>query len=345
MFVKRMTRRLGLAVTALALVVTGGCGSDEDQPSAGGDKPATPEKVTFLTGLGVQGREAYVYVAMEKGYFKDAGLEVEVKPGTGTVGNLKLLQGGQADYAVLDITGALIEYGKGTFKDFTVVSAIQQRNLACLMALEGSNVAGPKDLEGKKIAYIPGGIVRTLFETYASLAGIDATKVTWVNMQPQAMPAGLAAGTIDVATQFVVGKPFVENVGKPRKAVVMPYSDYLVDLYGNGVAVTKNTLKNKSDQVKRFNDALLKGLAYAVDNPKEAGKIYAKYQKQQPEPVAVAEMTLMAPYVKSSATGAPVGALDAKRVARNIAILQGANAIPNSFQPEELVAFDYVASS
>jgi NitT/TauT family transport system substrate-binding protein len=339
-----MTRRLGVAVTALAMVVTAGCGSDDEKPSAEG-KPAAPEKVTFLTGVGIQGRESYVYVAMEKGYFKDAGLEVEVKPGSGTVANLKLLQAGQADYAVLDITGAIIEYGKGTFKDFTVVSAIQQRNLACLMALQGGPVSGPKDLENKKIAYIPGGVVRTLFETYASLAGVDASKVTWVNMPPQAMPAALAAGKIDVATQFVVGKPFVENVAKPRKAVVMPYSDYLVDLYGNGVGVTKTTLKDKSDQVKRFNEALLKGLAYAVDNPKEAGQIYAKYQKQQPAVVAGLEMALMAPYVKSSATGAPVGALDPKRVARNIAILQGAKAIPNSFQPEELIAFDYVASS
>ncbi|HYN93339.1 MAG TPA: ABC transporter substrate-binding protein [Pilimelia sp.] len=339
-----MTRWLGGTAAALTLVLAGGCGADED-PATGTEAPATPEKVTFLTGLNVQGREAYVYVAMEKGYFKEAGLEVEVKPGLGTNQNLKLLQGGQVDYAVVDITGALMEYGKGAFKDFTIVSAIQQRNLACLMALEGDGVTGPKDLEGKKIAYIPGGVVRTLFDTYANLAGVDAKKVQWVNMPAPQMPQALAAGRIDVATQFVVGKPFVENVAKPRKAVMIPYSDYLVDLYGNGVAVTKKTLKDDGDQVKRFNDALLKGLAYAVDNPKEAAKIYAKFQKLQPEPVAAAEMTLMAPYVKSSATGTRVGGLDAKRMARNIAILQGAGAIPTSFSPEDVVSFDHLPST
>lgn len=341
---KRTTRRLGCVAAALALALTGACGSDEDKPAVNGE-PAAPEKVTYLTGLGVQGREAYVYVAMEKGYFKDAGLEVEVKPGLGTNQNLKLLQSGQADFAVLDITGAFLEYGKGAFKDFVIVSALQQRNLACLIALEGEGVTSPKDLAGKKIAYIPGGVVRTLFETYASLAGVDPGSVQWVNMPPQQMPQALAAGSIDVATQFVVGKPFVENVAKPRKAVMLPYSDYLVDLYGNGVAVTKNTLKEDPDKVKRFNDAILKGLAYAVDNPKEAGKIYAKYQKAQPEPVAALEMTLMAPYVKSDASGGGVGALDPKRVARNIAILQGAGAIPNAFQPDEVVSFDYLPSS
>jgi NitT/TauT family transport system substrate-binding protein len=163
-------------------------------------------------------------------------------------------------------------------------------------------------------------------------------------MPPQQMPAGLASKKIDVATQFVVGKGFVESVGK-RKAVVLPYSDYLVDLYGNGVAVTNKTAKDDPDRVRRFNEAILKGLAYAVDNPQEAGTIYAKYQKAQPAPAAGGEMALMAPYVKSSASGGQVGALDQSRVARNIAILQGAGTIPTSFGPEEVVSFDYLPKS
>jgi NitT/TauT family transport system substrate-binding protein len=345
MFVKTILRRLGIGVTALALVAAGGCGSDDGDGGGGGDDAASIEKVTYLTGVGIQGREAYVYVAQEKGYFREAGFEVDVKPGSGTVANLKLLEGEQADFAVLDITGALIEYGKGTFKDFTIISAIQQRNLACLMALEGSGVASPKDLEGKKIAYIPGGVVRTLFDTYANLAGFDPKTVTWVTMPPQQMPAGLASKKIDVATQFVVGKGFVESVAKGRKAVVLPYSDYLVDLYGNGVAVTNKTAKDDPDRVRRFNEALLKGLAYAVDNPQEAGTIYAKYQKAQPPKAAGGEMALMAPYVKSDASGGQVGALDQSRVARNIAILQGAGTIPTSFRPDEVVSFDYLPKS
>jgi NitT/TauT family transport system substrate-binding protein len=346
MFVKTILRRLGIGVSVLALVAAGGCGSDDDGGGdGGGGDAAALEKITWVTGVGIQGREAYAYVAQEKGYFREAGFEVDVQPGRGTVENLKLLQGGQADFAVLDITGALIEYGKGTFKDFTIVSAIQQRNLACLMALEGSGVASPKDLEGKKIAYIPGGVVRTLFDTYASLAGFNPKTVTWVTMPAPQMPAGLASKKIDVATQFVVGKGFVESVAKGKKAVVLPYSDYLVDLYGNGVAVTNKAAKDDPDRVRRFNEAILKGLAYAVDNPQEAGTIYAKYQKAQPARAAGGEMALMAPYVKSSASGGQVGALDQSRVARNIAILQGAGTIPTSFRPEEVVSFDYLPKS
>jgi NitT/TauT family transport system substrate-binding protein len=341
--VRIFTRPLGIAAAAIALVVASGCSGSEADDSDSGAQPGATTKVSYVTGLNIQGREAYVYVAQEKGYFKEAGLEVDVKPGVGTEANLKLLQSGQADFAVLDITAALIDYGKGAFKDFTIINALQQSNLACLMALEGEGITTPKDLEGKKIAYIPGGVVRVLFETYAKLAGVNASTVTWVNMPAQQIPAGLAAGSIDVATQFVVGKPQIEAVAKGKKAVVFPYSNYLTDLYGNGVGVTKKTAQEKPDLVKKFNDALLKGLAYAIDHPDEAGQIYAKYQKLQPPPVAAAEVTLLKPYVQVG--GAPIGALNRERVARNIAILQGAGTIPGAVNADDLFSFDLAPKS
>ncbi len=331
----RRLRLLGVVAVLLAMVVTTSCGSDQ------GERVGAPptEKVSFLTGVAVQGRESYVYVAIEKGFFQTAGFEVEVRPGNGTVQNLKLLQGGQVDFAVVDITGALIEYGKKVFTDFQVVSALQQRNLACLMALSDSGIAGPKDLAGKKIAYIPGGIVKTLFPTYASRAGVDTSTVQWVALPAQQMGPGLAVGRVDAATQFVVGVPAVEAAVQGREAVVMPYSDILPDLYGNGLAVTTQALKDDPDRVQRFNDAALKGLRYAIEHPAEAGTIYAKYQKLQPLPVATAEIKLMAPYVRPR-PGATIGALDPEQVKRNIAVLKQAGAIKTNFKPDDVIAFD-----
>ena len=126
---------------------------------------------------------------------------------------------------------------------------------------------------------------------------------------------------------------------------MLPYTDYLTDLYGVGLGVTKKAKSENPDRVRRFNDALLKGLRDAIENPAEAGKVYAKYQKIQPEPVAAAENQLLVPYVKSASTGVAVGALDAQRVARNISILQGAGVIPAAFAPEEVVSFDLLPKS
>jgi NitT/TauT family transport system substrate-binding protein len=334
---RRLTRVLALAALASALVVTG-CGDSEDSQK---DGTAAKEKVTYLTGFGTFGREAYAWVAKEKGYFAEAGLDVDIKPGSGTGENLKQIIAGQAQFAVIDLTGALLQYGKGVAKDFTAVAAIHQRTLTAIITLEGKNITSPKDLEGKTIADAPGSVVNLLFPTYAKLAGVDAAKVNWVTAQPPQLPTTLANGSVDAIGQFVVGKPTIEFVAK-KKAVVLPFSDHLSDLYGNSVVTQSKLAKEKPELVRRFSSALLKGLQFAIDNPKEAGQILAKYQQATKPEGAAAELELMAAYVRSSGAGVPVGALDSQRVARCIALLQGAGAIPPGVTPEQVVNFDLV---
>lgn len=326
---------LSKAAVAVAVALTlaiAGCGGGD----ADAGKPAA-EKVTYLTGAGVQGREAYVYVAIEKGYFAAAGFDVEVRPGNGTNQNLQLLQSGQADFAVVDITAALIEYGRGTFTGFTVVSALHQRNLSCIAAVAGKGVAQPRDLAGKRIGYLPGGVVKALFDAYAGRAGVDAKSIEWVNMPAQQMAQNLAAGTVDAATQLVVGAPAIEAAAKGKKVVVLPLSDHLPDLYGNGIAVGRAAATDQPDRVRRFNEAVLKGLADAIADPAEAGRIYAKYQKIQPPAVAEAEVRLMVPYATG---GAALGALDEARMTRNVELVHGAGAMPKVVEPADVVSFD-----
>jgi len=107
------------------------------------------------------------------------------------------------------------------------------------------------------------------------------------------------------------------------------------------ITSSDNATKNP-DKVKSFTTALLKGLSDSIDNPAEAGRIMQKYvQTANPDGVA-AELTLMAPFVRSSAAGIPVGALDSERVARSIAILQGSGQIAAGLKAEQVVDFNLV---
>ena len=329
----RLIRAAGVAAMVLVLAATG-CGS-----GGGKSKAAAVDKLNYLTSFGTFGREAYVWVGVEKGYFKDAGIELAIKPGTGTGDNLKLIASGQADFSPCDFTGTLIQIGKDKLP-VTAIAAIHQRSLAGIMTLESTGIATPKDLEGKSIGDPAGSTNGLMFPAYAKLAGIDAGKVKWVNIPPPQLPTVLAAGSVDAIGQFVVGRPTIEKAANGRKAVVLPYSDYLTDLYGNAVVTSTKIAKDKPDLVKRFRDALLKALEYSVDHPDEAAAILVKNQPTQDAKVASAELQLMAAFVRSAGSGAAVGALDSQRVARSIAILQGANAIPPGMTPEQVVSFD-----
>ncbi|TDC01527.1 hypothetical protein E1091_02700 [Micromonospora fluostatini] len=336
---RRLTRTVAAATlaTALALVTACSSGSDDAEQSAGGNGGSL-EKVTYLTSFGNFGRDAYAWVAKDKGFFKEAGFDVEIQPGLGTNGVIQAVVSGKAHFGPIDLTGGLLQVGNGQAKDFTVIAAIHQRTMAGIATLEGNGIATPKDLEGKKLADAPGSVVRNLFPTYARMAGIDASKVQWVNGDPQSLIGTLSSGSVDGIGQFVVGQPTIETVSK-KKAVMLPYSNVMQDLYGNALITSSKLAKENPEMVKRFSAALLKGLEYALAHPQEAGDILKKNVEASVPAAAAAELSLMAGYVRSNNTGTALGTLDNGRVAKSIAILQGAGALDQNITPDQIIDF------
>ncbi|ROT32043.1 ABC transporter substrate-binding protein [Micromonospora sp. HM5-17] len=329
----KFARTFGVAALATTLLL-GAAGCSDSSDDGGDGKTASLEKITYLTSFGNFGRDAYAWVAKEKGYFKEAGFDVDIKPGNATSENLKMISTGQAMFSPLDLTGILLAKGQGQGQDIVAVAGIQQRTMTAIMSLEGNGITRPADLEGKTLADSPSSVVRNLFPTYAKLAGIDASKVKWVNGTPQTLIGTLAGGGVDAIGQFVVGRPTVEAAAKGRKAVVLPYSDIMKDLYGNVLVTSRKLATEKPEMVKRFVAALIKGLEYSIANPKEAGEILHKNVPAAAAEPAAAELELMAAYVSSDIG---VGAIDMARVARSIALLQAAGSVPAGLTPEQVV--------
>lgn len=329
-------RRSAVAVVAvLALALASGCNDSK----AGQNGDAELEKVSYLTSFNLFGREAYAYVALEKGYFKDAGFDVTINPGSGTVDVLKLVAGGQADYGIGDFTATAITLAKQKLP-VTTVGMIHQRSLAAIVALQGGKINKPEDLIDKKIGDQPGSTNTVMFPVYAKAAGIPADRTKFVPSPPPALPQLLAAGTVDGIGQFVVGVPTVEKADKEkkRKAVVLPYGQKLPDLYGNAIITRTDLAKEHPDQVKRFTGALLKGLQDTIDDPEGAAKILKKHVPKTDVEVATAELQLMKPYVKPDGFTGPLGAVDEARVQRVINLLVDAKQMSaDAMKPADLV--------
>ncbi|MFI6094553.1 ABC transporter substrate-binding protein [Lentzea sp. NPDC051213] len=322
---------VSVVLLAIMLAVTG-CGGSPQTSEAKRDK------VSYLTSFNTFGRDAYAYVAQEKGFFAEAGIDVTITPGTGSVDVLKLVAGGRADFGVADFTATAITAAKEKLP-VTTIAAIQQRSLAAIVALEGSGITKPADLAGKKIGDQPGSTNQVMFPVYAKAAGLDPAQVQFVPSAPPALPQLLAAGQVDGIGQFVVGKPLIEAAAKGKKVVVLPYGDLVPDLYGNALVTSKDTAAQKPELVQRFTGALLRGLTYSVEHPDELGQILKKYQPTQDAAVASAEVTLMAPYVKPAGFSGPVGELTEARVEKIIRTLVEAGAIPDGLRPADIASF------
>jgi NitT/TauT family transport system substrate-binding protein len=331
---RRLRAALVLVFAMTLAVATAGCTDDDDKGSGGGG----PDKVTYLTAFGAVGRDAFAWVAQEKGFFREAGFDVKIELGSGTDPNLKAITAGQAQFGSLDMTGVMIQAGKGTFTGVRAIATVHQQTLVSIITLEGSGVNVPADLVGKKLGAATATVNQLLFPAYARLAGFDGTKVTWVNTQPAQVPALLASGQVSAVSTFLISRGGIEKAAGGKKALVLPYSDYLRDLFGNAIITTAEISDKKPDLARRFRDVMLKALRYTIDHPEEAAEIMHKAQPAADTGAAISEIKLMTPYVTSGA--GTFGALDEQRAARAIAILQGAGLIPPGLTPDQVVDFD-----
>lgn len=327
-------RRRTLALAAVAPLLGAAAGCSGSSESAGN----STTKITYITAFGTFGRDAFAWLALDKGWLEQAGFDVTIKPGAAIGENLKLLTSGQAQYCAGDLTGATIDLGSGSYQDVRAFTAIHQRTLVSIISLKGSGITAPKDLDGKTIAQASGSVNKLLFPAYAKLTGIDNSSVKWEDTSPTQLSGLLAAGKVDALSTFLISQKTVEAVAK-KPAVVLPYSDYLTDLYGNAFFTTKQRIAQNPGQVKKFRDVMLRALQYSLKHPQEAAEAMHKYEPAADVSGAVSEINLMAPYVSSASSGTAVGALDSDRIARTIALLQNASLIKSGVQPDDIVDF------
>lgn len=313
-----LTRRIVLVVcvsASLAGVLAAG----------GSSSPARQqlETIKYATSFGNFGRDSFVYVAIEKGYFRDAGFDVQVVPGLGS-DDARLLAAGQVDYAGAETTGDIVGRVQGKFP-VTIVAVTSQATQAAIATLAESGIRAPKDLEGKTLADLPASIVVRLFPFYAKRAGIDPSKVNIVPGTPQTLPSLLATGRVNAIGQFTVGVPTLVKAAGGRPVRTFKYSQYLKGLLGNAIVTTDDRVKNKPDEVRRFTKAVLKGLNYAIHNPGESGYIMQKYVPIA-DPVAAAnELRILKFFVENKCTRKyGIGYIDVAKVKSTASIVRNA---------------------
>jgi NitT/TauT family transport system substrate-binding protein len=325
---QRTTRALVLAALVLTTLVS----ATVAQPRA------AATTINYATSFGNFGRDAYVYVAIDRGYFQQADLDVKVTPGTGSVDNIKLVAAGRLDYSPVDI-GALVVTKANEGLPVKVVSVVHQNTMSALFTLDESGIAQPKDLEGRTFADSPASTVRVLFPLYAKKAGIDTSKVRIRDAAPPALPALLASKQVDAIGQFSVGLPLVSTAAGGKKIRSFKYSKVLPGLLGIGVIASEDKIRTKPAEVRAFTRALLRGLQWAIDNPGAAGNILKKYNPLADPVVAAKELQIMKFFVENKLTrmkGNGLGYIDLGKMASTISVIRNGFAIAKPLPATDL---------
>ena len=300
---------------------------------------AQAEEVNFITDFGFNGRHAYYYVALDKGYYADEGLEVNILRGQGSVDAIKKVASGAAKLGFAD-AGSLVLARGNDGVPVKLVAVVYASPPHGLYALAGSGIESPADLEGKTVADTAASAIRLLFPVYAKAAGIDPDKVEWVAAESASLPSLLANGRVDAIGQFIVGEPLLAAAAAPKELTRLAYKDVGLDYYGNGLIATEETIANEPELVKAFVRATTKGMADAFADPAEAAAILAKYQKQialevgEGETEAVAEL--------AAVPGKKLGEIDPERIASTVSVVSDNFSLNNPVAPDDLYAPGFV---
>jgi NitT/TauT family transport system substrate-binding protein len=300
---------------------------------AGTVAAAAQDKVGVITDAGFLGRHAYYFVAIEKGFYKEANLDVNVLRGQGSAEAIKQVGAGNVTFGFADSGSAVLARANDNVP-VRVVAIVYAKPPHAIYALKTSGIAKPKDLEGRQIANPAGGAIPKMFPAYAKVAGIDESKVKWVVASSESLPGLLALGRVDAVGQFTVGEPRMKKDAENKELVELTFGDAGLDFYSNGLIASEATIKDKPDLVQRFVTATIKGLKYALDNPKEAAEIMKKFHRELDAELGAAEMVK----VRELAVlpNANLGAIDAKRAESTIALVGTAFTLKNPVKVEDV---------
>src|SRR5215210_739482 len=299
------------------------------------------DKVIFVTDFGYNGRHAYYFVALEKGYYARENLEVNIVRGQGSADAVKQVAAGTAQLGFADTAAVILGRGNDQIPA-KLVAIVYAKPPHAIFVLKDSGIAKPKDLEGKKIADTAFSAVPKLFDAYAKAAKIDGSKVTWMVASSDTLPGMLTTGRADGIGQFTVGEPLLSKSAAPKQVVALSYADAGLNLYGNGIIASDSLIKSNPDLVRRFVRATMDGLRDSIANPQQAGEIMNKHHRQVDVDIAVGETKIVAGLTDQP--GLPLGTLTAGQIKNELDIVGAAYQLKNPVTPEDLFAPGFVSN-
>ena len=278
-----------IALTISTLLATSlfvGCGKKEVNDN-------NLEKVTVILDWTPNTNHTGIYVAKDKGYYEELGLNVEiVQPSEGS--SLQLLAAKKGDFAISyqeDLTYARTSDNPLPVK---AIAAIIQHNTSGFASPKEKGIETIKDFEGKTYGGYGGASEEAILKAVMEKNGVDPSKITSVIVGDEDFFAS-TKNNIDIEWTFEGWT----NIEAKLKGVELNYIpirelDKDLDYYTPIIAVSEDTIANKKDMTKKFMEATTKGYEYAIENPEESAKILVKMVPEIGEELAIESQKYLA---------------------------------------------------
>jgi NitT/TauT family transport system substrate-binding protein len=254
-----MNRLRSLALAALALLVL-------VPPGTAG----AMDKVTLRLDWVIGSEHAPIFLARDKGFFREEGIDVTLLAGEGSTVVVKLVGNKTNDFGYATADQVLMAHAKGLPIKTTAV--VLQNTPACIIFPKDKPIRKLEDLYGKRLGTQIKSVVDKQWEAVARIHGIDRKKITEIPSD-RAVAQSMSAGKLDAAVAFFFNDGLLlEAKGQPTGWLL--FSDLGLKVYSTSLVVHEDTIKEKPDLVRRFTRAFMRGWAHSKERPDEALQIF-----------------------------------------------------------------------
>ena len=262
-----------LLLTILTLIILSACAPNQAK---------TPElqPMTFMAGFKPQANLPFVgaYVAKEKGYFTDEGLDVTIEHSAGGGEHLQLLAAGEVQVTTQD-AAVLLKRRADPGLPLVSLALIGQKGQQAFVAMADSGIDTPKDWEGRTVGF-KGTPPPDLFAIMEA-AGVDQNKVELVNVGFD--PRVFTEGQVDVYPVFKSNEPDTIR-GWGYELNMWDAADYGVPTLGLTYVTTEEMIEQNPELLQKFMNGVMRGIAFAQENPEEAVEIVMIYAGEEADP-------------------------------------------------------------
>jgi len=250
--------------------------------------PASAQtKVTFLLNVPPAGYNAGFELAVEKGFYKEAGLDVTIEPGNGSQTTAQLLSVGKYDIGFADSAPVMKLISQGA--KLKILATILQGNPNAVTALKKTGLKSAADIKGRSVAMPTGGSQVALFPLVLAANNLKESDIKLVNMPPEAMVSALIQGTVEVILGSVDQYDIqLKNQGQQFDSYL--FIDSGAPTVSTSIIASEEFLAKNPEVAKKFVAASLKGWYAALDNPAEAVAAMKKMFPDANEKLAPAQI-------------------------------------------------------
>ncbi len=242
-----------------------------------------PDHVKVRLDWLIRGNHAPFFVAQEKGYFRNEGIVVDrIDKGNGSVNTMTLVGSGQYEFGFGDLPTLATARAKGV--PVTSLVVVNQQSPLAMIALKGTGLRAPKDLEGKVVGIQPSGSTYIFYLAFLKANKIDRSKITEATI-PVPYENFLLTRKVQVIPGYIDAEiPELEaKAGGPGSLEIVLGAKYGYNGYGSGMLTSDRMIKEHPDLVRRFTRAYVRGFQDVTRNIREAADILAKYNPEVAE--------------------------------------------------------------